>query len=334
MSFQGRWTLYASLLVLTACGGGGGEGGDPFPVENSALPAAKSTIGPEGGTVDINDPSSPIHFTKIIIPAGALKDSTEITIAEASLPGSMPGSSHSASEVPIELGPVGLTFLKPVSITLKYADSKNDGLVDGTSFSEEEVAALYTSGQNGEWQIFNPLERDPEANTITFQTTHFSTYLSYVGDATSENAHYANTPAFYLTVLRPNGLLAAWGDSKPNLSGPGVPCSIAEDYLSCTVDAAALFPEIIGASGDPALWDWQCEYVPEHTVLRNYEGLDDALRPENEGTGIYCEMEAVDADPAAVRVNWGIHVDEEIYYVDHDRLIIRFWANQIAPATE
>ena len=93
-----------ALFLLSACGDGRDPVGD-----------AKGTVGPSGGTITVE--GSPVALQ---IPAGALDSSTEVilkTVADASLPAGV------LAGTVVEIQPAGLTFKKPVSLTLSYADT-------------------------------------------------------------------------------------------------------------------------------------------------------------------------------------------------------------------
>jgi hypothetical protein len=84
-------------------------------------------------------------------------------------------------------------------------------------------------------------------------------------------------PHYNLSVLRFNEGLRANINSLLTTVNVGYPCTMSSDFMSCSFDAAALFPKI-KQSGNAALWSWQCEYVPYHTLLQNYEVHEDSTQ--------------------------------------------------------
>ena len=89
----------------------------------------------------------------------------------------------------------------------------------------------------------------------------------------------------------------------------GYPATISDDGQSAEFDAAVIFPKVL-ESGSAALWDWQCEFLCEHTYLTNYRCIDDIWGEDTQGQErIECEIEAVDNNN--VRITWGIDIREE-----------------------
>lgn len=83
-----------------------------------------------------------------------------------------------ATQIPVirTFGPAGTQFYPPITITISYLQREVNGIFDETQM----IPYLY----NTTTQQFEPLEEpflstvvvDPDANTLTFQTDHFSTY--------------------------------------------------------------------------------------------------------------------------------------------------------------
>ncbi len=363
------FTLFACLF--TGCGGGSGSSGG-----NSKI------IGPEGGTLGITDVNNALYGVRLDIPAGALAEDTEINIALTPTPTQLLGS-ITAAGISVQMSPAGLTFLSPITLTLPYDDQNNDNLVDGTDFLESSVIALYADEEDHLLEPLDVTDQNMESNLISFQTDHFSTYLSIIDttatdddttdDTTDDGTDDTTTPLivgehlfanpafrydsegiptiivqsspyYHLTVIRTHlytGVKALL-DRYLSRSGRGAECVMAEDYLSCTFDAQAVFSKV-AQSADAASWDWNCEFVEEHTVLRTYEVKDDALDTDSTDTTgrIYCSIAAGD-DQTSVTITWGTVIDEEVYMnVDEevfnlytDMLAIRMWANYNPQAEE
>nr|MBC8465675.1 hypothetical protein [bacterium] len=79
-------------------------------------------IGPIGGTVKIEDPSSPINGASVQIPAGALSGNVTIKISKAPIGTYLPGDS---SLTLIKMEPAGLVFQQPVTLGIPYTKYSN-----------------------------------------------------------------------------------------------------------------------------------------------------------------------------------------------------------------
>ena len=112
------WLLLA-VCLLTACGGGGGNtsGGSG----NSGGTQAPSGIGSAGGTV--NGPNG----AKVVVPAGALSQSTSIAVSQSSTGApALPAGLSAVSEM-FALTPHGTQFATPVTITIPFNASATNG---------------------------------------------------------------------------------------------------------------------------------------------------------------------------------------------------------------
>jgi len=78
---------------------------------------------------------------------------------------------------------------------------------------------------------------------------------------------------YVLTITATDGGIKAVVDKRSTYTG-GVPATINADGTGFIFDAASVF-EKIKNSGDAALWTWRCEFISEHTRLRNYVACDD-----------------------------------------------------------
>ena len=146
-----------------------------YTVRVMTVDAAKS-IGPEGGTVEVTDPASPIYGIKVEIPEGALSSNAVITLSEIPIPFDLPDESYPASRC-LAIGPSGLTFSTPVVVTIPYGDTNNDSIIDGTNIFEGNTAVLYNNETAGNWEeVFNSVW-DHDENVAIFQVKHFSTFI-------------------------------------------------------------------------------------------------------------------------------------------------------------
>ena len=159
---------FVALLALAACGGGGGNstGIGPHPAPGPNV-IASQVIGPNGGSVSVTDQSSPLAGTRVVIPPGALSASTLITIGYAS------GSTGVPADVVVaEVGPRGMVFLLPVTVTMPYTAQylANNGITDATAL---KMVALNSATAN---ETLRTIAQDTIQNTVTAQTTHASNF--------------------------------------------------------------------------------------------------------------------------------------------------------------
>ncbi len=156
-----------AFSLLAGCGGGSEDGG------GASSPAAPGTttvvtsqvIGPSGGTLTVTDASSPIAGTQVVIPAGALSGATTITIGQVSGAGGVP-----ADALVAELGPSGLQFATPVSITVRYSPQylANNGISDPATL---KVVAMHAGVAN---ETLRTASQSTAQRTVTAQVTRFS----------------------------------------------------------------------------------------------------------------------------------------------------------------
>jgi hypothetical protein len=166
------WAVAAVPLGLSACGGtsdpGGNNGGnDPDPTTtpvgtpNGAV--ATQSIGAAGGTLTSTDGT-----VTITVPAGALATPTDITIQPVT-PQS-PGAVGTA----YRLGPEGVTFTTPVTLSFHYAD-------DQILRSAPELLWVASQDAAGAWRFSDEVVLDKTARTVTVTTTHFSDWTLLEG---------------------------------------------------------------------------------------------------------------------------------------------------------
>lgn len=348
--------LIVLLPFFYGCGGGSTAESPPATTLSSSEnkpTAAVTTIGPEGGSLEATDPGNPAYGTRIVVPEGALDQAVQIGISYADDPASLP-KTYTIAGSSIVFSPAGLIFRKPILLTIPYNDNNNDGYLDGTYLPEKSIGALYVESAANKWEIFQVTNRDPVKNTVTISTNHFSTYLSYAeASATPAPSPTATTqylsgehflanplytydgsgaatlirlkaPSHYLSVLRADqGITSIVDAFLTYMADTGYPCVMSTDYTSCTFDAAGFYPKIKN-SGDAALWDWQCEFVAEHTTLTDYLVDEHSLVNTSTAERIDCSISAV--DETSVQINWGVNAKDEVSYVSH-MLAIRLWAN-------
>jgi alpha-tubulin suppressor-like RCC1 family protein len=130
-----------------------------------------------GGTVAVTDTSSPLAGTQVIIPVNALHVNATVTISGADAPSGLPGK---AAGQCVDFGPEGTQFSNPVELSLPYADANNDGIVDGTGVSEDQVKAYYYNKTTSAWDEVTIIGQDTVNNLVRINATHFSEYITGV----------------------------------------------------------------------------------------------------------------------------------------------------------
>jgi sugar lactone lactonase YvrE len=134
-------------------------------IPSCASNGGPSGIGPNGGTV-----TSANGNASVSIPAGALSQTTTITVAlAANAPAGDIGAAY-------EFGPSGTSFGQPVTISISYDDTT---LPPGVS----EAALRLGKVVDNQWQTITNSVVDAAANLVTGTTSTFSTYGVVVGEA-------------------------------------------------------------------------------------------------------------------------------------------------------
>ncbi len=332
-----RATVWLAILLVLTCAAAAcrirGESGDVGT-------AAAVVIGPEGGVVEITDPASGIFGAKVYVPAGALDSEQGISLSRRDLPAALPAGCWTGGRC-IDFHPDGIRFSQPVLLYLPYDDTNNDGIIDGRAVREEDLFVLYYNILDSRWEEMPLYGADTVNNLAVVESGHFSTYLVAVdtADARTLDSDFPDTgtePSFepgecylgndnvchysHMTVLRRETGLTAIVDRNLTYVNSGIVAVISEDGCSATFDAVSAFAKVL-ASGDAAQWNWEGEFVREHTFLMDYEvRQDDALSSSESGEtgtddgagGIFCRVEAVDAN--MVKITWEIDVFEQIIY--------------------
>ncbi|MBO9150987.1 hypothetical protein ACFOTA_02135 [Chitinophaga sp. GCM10012297] len=156
----------ALLLMLTVSGCKKSTDKEPqpdLPTQGAVRPKGvpdgeivRKTIGPEGGTLAIEG-----GRLTLVVPPGAVAAATDFSMQPVTktLPNS-PGKSY-------RLLPEGVTFTKPVTLTLRYTGEDLEG-------TDPQALFLAFQAEDGIWR-YDPLTAiDETARTLTVQTTHFS----------------------------------------------------------------------------------------------------------------------------------------------------------------
>ena len=96
---------------------------------------ASGVVGPSGGQV-----SSPDNDVMINIPPAAISTDIAFTITAGGSDYHVESDAGGLNVVSSStIGPEGTTFAVPVSLTFTWADMDNDGIVDGTTFHEDDL---------------------------------------------------------------------------------------------------------------------------------------------------------------------------------------------------
>jgi len=125
-----------------------------------------------GGSIEVNNLSSYLQGTKLIIPGGALSSNTEISVGEVDNPPELPrGLNYVGSAINLE--PDGLNFNKNINIKIPYTDE----LLSDAGISDDLNLKLYSYNKSTKvWEQINNVLINPDDNFITAEINHFSYY--------------------------------------------------------------------------------------------------------------------------------------------------------------
>lgn len=157
-------------------GQAGGDVCDPCPADpldgcEAAGTASASIRAEEGGQLIV-----PNQSVKVDVPPGAL--SGETSISATAMPGGVTLTTDvgpAETFVVVQLGPPGATFAVPVTVSLRWSDSDDDGVVDGSDASEVDLVVVKDGVV-----IAGPCGNDPGcdavANVFAVEVTGFSQF--------------------------------------------------------------------------------------------------------------------------------------------------------------
>ncbi|MBI4907205.1 MAG: hypothetical protein HY820_26510 [Acidobacteria bacterium] len=143
-----------------------------------------AVFGTDGGTTTYHPSEEISQGTTVSIPAGALLQSASISVSFAT--GTLPPGIAPAAPI-LDFQPTGLTFVKPINVTLCYSDVDTDGYIDGTSVPETELRAI-TSSDGSNWTPLSIVRRDTARNCLVVETNHFSLMALGISTSTSFDA--------------------------------------------------------------------------------------------------------------------------------------------------
>ena len=333
------------VLSSSGCEKSDSGGSSSTPQQNEISNSAQ--IDSYGGVVEV---VSGEKKAVAIIPENALEqpENIEITIKN-SVPKELPGTNVQAGDC-INFKPSGKIFNKKITLGIPYNDTDNDYLVDSTFVDVSKLKIKYFNEELNAWTDMSVKNIDRSANIAYFETTHFSTYITYVDKNDSgvipdkelvENEYFTGTPYYY---SGPNGqkklrikgcinhpeyhcdhpwFLNVFMHQKKGLVSvidrnitfnelTGYHGTISEDGTTIDFDALQIFDKV-KKSGDVRLWEWECEFVKEHTNLLNYDVVEDGdtdyiETPDNEK--IYADIYPFDG--STLRISWKINIIPEI----------------------
>jgi hypothetical protein len=139
-----------------------GEQTPPPDTTTTISPDISALIGPEGGTIEVTDTSSPLYGLKIMIPEGALDKTALIEIQKIDRIPSLPQALEPIGPG-INCKPDGLIFNFFVDIALPY---------DPTKVGEDDVVVPYAYSLEG--YIPSIIDIDNDLGKVRILTTHFS----------------------------------------------------------------------------------------------------------------------------------------------------------------
>ena len=209
---------------------------------------AMASIGASGGTVAVTNPASSILGTKAVIPAGALTKTVTMTISRVATPSGFPVQQAGPC---IDFGPSGLTFNAPVELSIPYADDDNDGIVDGTGVSEDQVKAYYYNSTSHSWEAVPVTGRDNNLNLVRISVTHLSEYAAGVPGFITWQKLFGGSSVDIATSVQQtsdHGYIVSGLSGSPDI--PGVVNHGATDFYILKLDAmgVVVWQEMFGGS--------------------------------------------------------------------------------------
>ncbi len=166
--------LPVMAVMLSACQGG----------EEPRVKTSEATIAAEGGVYTL------ANGVQLVVPAGAVSESTTVQVEYAEDPDETAGPLPSDVQGVVMFGPEGLTFDKPLQVSMPL----------NQPVMEAKIDIFYWSSDSAKWYLTDIGVR--EGDQVTFYVDHFSTYAAMtggwsdffgqldaaVGDKTSEEA--------------------------------------------------------------------------------------------------------------------------------------------------
>ncbi len=144
--------LCLAALAFIACSSNGPQ-----------QPTAKAQLQPEGGVFNLSNGVS------IVVPQGAVSSPTEVTVEYMENLDESVGSLPSDIQGRLKLTPEGLTFDKPLQVSMPL----------NQTVTEDKIDIFYWSPDSAKWYLTDVGKR--EGDKVTFYVDHFSTYAAMTG---------------------------------------------------------------------------------------------------------------------------------------------------------
>ena len=301
--------LSAVFLLSLSCGS---DATDPES-QPTGQTGIERTIGPEGGSLEITDPNNTAYGAKISTPPNALSEDTVLSIQAADRVTATPADTYAAGPA-ISFLPDGTIFNTAATISLPYNDADDDGYIDGTTISEEQVHAMVFNKQSGHWQDITITGINTDTNIIQLQTNHFTDYEAIL--YLTKTCKTVDTPIdagpFYFTVYfdfrsEPNIYKASVSDVGADLN---VGNATFLDTQSAIIEEEN-FPDMFDRIVDATKWTWSGEIVTELTFLEDKIGLAD------EEVEVTISIEA----PKTIQFDWNFNYTDMAPY---EMMVLKF----------
>lgn len=188
-----------------------GQAGAVTPVGNPVGAVITANIGPAGGRIESSD-----QRIRVEIPAGALSQNQTISV-QALDENHCPGGTGTA----FRLLPHGLTFTKPATVTVQYANEDVQG-------SAPEFLRIAYQNDKGVWQSPAVSHLDTAARMVSVKTTHFSDWAGFQNIKLTSNSAAVN-PGGSVELEVVQYVMGA-GDDVFGI--PTIPSKIEQKYIS------------------------------------------------------------------------------------------------------
>jgi hypothetical protein len=322
------------IMIVLIMSSHGCDNNETTNTNNDKILTSSKEIDSKGGIVDLEFSDSK---ALAIFPENALNSNETIVLKRQDyLPADLEPEISQAGDC-IKFSPEGLIFNKKITLGIPYFPRFSD--------SSQKIGIKYYDPILGKWTEVNPKNIDPDKKIIYFETNHFSNYISYVENELPyypqtelvKGEYFTGKPYYYTKAdgtkaLRIKGCINRQGTmcgdpwhlsmflyrgnqlikivdrffTLNHLSG--YQAELSEDGSFVIFDSFKMFEKVM-ASGDARLWDWQCEFVKEHTNLLDYEIYSDddpQFIQDQAGEKIYAQITAL--DQRNIKIEWDINI--------------------------
>ena len=131
--------------------------------EEPQIKTAEVTISTEGGSYELS------NGVQLVVPAGAVNAPEKVTVTYSEDLDESTGDLPSDVQAVVQFGPEGLTFEKPIQVTMPLTQSMKDASID----------IFYWANETTNWYLTDIGSRD--GDKVTFYVDHFSTYAAMTG---------------------------------------------------------------------------------------------------------------------------------------------------------